>query len=85
MQDFSEASPQELERARNVAMRAAAIDTGALKGLYEVDRGITFTVATEGVMWENMLHDERCCAHQRKRDCQRYEVRSHGFVSVIAR
>jgi Fic family protein len=36
-----------LSRARNIAKRAAALDTGALEGLYEVDQGFTYTVALE--------------------------------------
>jgi Fic family protein len=31
--------------AQNVALRAAAIDTGAIEGLYDTDRGFTFSVA----------------------------------------
>ncbi|MGB8523553.1 MAG: Fic family protein [Candidatus Acidiferrales bacterium] len=48
-------SPEVLGRARNVAKRAAAIDTGAIEGLYEVDRGFTFTVALETATWEAAL------------------------------
>lgn len=48
-------SPEVLERARNVAKRAAALDTGAIEGLYEVDRGFTFTVALEAATWETLL------------------------------
>ncbi len=48
-------SPDALNRARNVAKRAAAIDTGAIEGLYEVDRGFTFTVALETATWEAAL------------------------------
>ncbi len=47
--------PQLLSRARDIVKRAAAIDTGAIEGLYEVDRGFTFTVATEAAMWETAL------------------------------
>src|ERR1035441_36588 len=44
-----------LARARQVAKRAAALDTGAIEGLYEVDRGFTFTVAFETSAWEAAL------------------------------
>lgn len=44
-----------LERARNIAKRAAALDTGAIEGLYEVDRGFTYTVAFETAAWEAAL------------------------------
>jgi len=48
-------SPRVAERARNVAKRAAALDTGAIEGLYEVDRGFTYTVAFETAAWEAAL------------------------------
>lgn len=48
-------SPEVLNRARNIAKRAAALDTGAIEGLYEVDRGFTYTVAFETAAWEAAL------------------------------
>lgn len=48
----SKASAETLQRARQIVTRAAAIDTGAIEGLYDVDRGFTFTVATEATIWE---------------------------------
>lgn len=36
--------------------RAAAINTGALEQLYEVDKGFTFTVATQAATWEATLN-----------------------------
>lgn len=51
-----EASPghssEAFQRAREIVKRAAALDTGAIEGLYEVDRGFTFTVAMETAAWE---------------------------------
>lgn len=47
--------PDVLGRAREIVKRAAALDTGALEGLYEVDRGFTFTVALETAAWEAAL------------------------------
>lgn len=44
-----------LTRAVAVATRAAAIDTGAIEGLYEVDRGFTMTVARGVAAWERVL------------------------------
>jgi Fic family protein len=38
--------------AIDVAIRAAAFDTGAIEGLYETDRGVTFAVATQAAAWE---------------------------------
>ena len=40
------------DRAVEVALRAAAVDTGAIEGLYKVDRGFTVTVAEERPGWE---------------------------------
>jgi hypothetical protein len=39
------AAPADLKAAFDFVMRAAAIDTGAIEDLYEVDRGLTYTVA----------------------------------------
>jgi Fic family protein len=47
--------PEVLDRARQIAKRAAAMDTGAIEGLYEVDRGFTYTVAFETSAWESAL------------------------------
>jgi Fic family protein len=44
--------PEALAQAREVVKRAAAIDTGAIEGLCEVDRGFTFIVAFETAAWE---------------------------------
>lgn len=46
------ASPESLHRALEFAVRAAAIDTGAIEGLYRVDRGFTFSVAAQAATWE---------------------------------
>lgn len=51
-------NPALLERAFEVATRAAALDTGAIEGLYEVDRGFTYTVAMETAAWEAALHQK---------------------------
>ena len=50
-----EPSPGVLQRAREIAKRFAALDTGAIEGLYEVDRGFTYTVAFETAAWETEL------------------------------
>jgi Fic family protein len=54
-EERSKASPQQIERARKIALRAAAVDTGAIEGLYEVDSSFTFTVAMEAAAWEVAL------------------------------
>lgn len=46
-----------LERAQRIVQRVAAVETGAVEKLYEVDRGFTLTVATQGAMWEAALSE----------------------------
>ena len=50
-------SPEALKAAVDVAIRAAALDTGAIEGLYTVDRGFTMTVAVQGLAWEQMIEE----------------------------
>jgi Fic family protein len=49
------ATDDQLARAVTVAVRAAAIDTGAIEGLYQVDRGFTMSVALQTLAWEHAL------------------------------
>jgi Fic family protein len=46
--------PEKLRHAVDRATRWAAVDTGAIEGLYDVDRGFTFSVAAEAAAWDNM-------------------------------
>jgi Fic family protein len=41
------------------AMRAAAIDTGAIEGLYEVDRGFTISVSAMASAWQAEITQEK--------------------------
>src|SRR3954451_10276787 len=52
-----EASPETLKAAVEVAVRAAALDTGAIEGLYPTDRGFTMTVAVQGLAWQQMVEE----------------------------
>ncbi|HYG65306.1 MAG TPA: Fic family protein, partial [Thermoanaerobaculia bacterium] len=52
-----EATPESLRRALDVVIRAAALDTGAIEGLYSVDRGFTMTVAVQGLAWEHAIEE----------------------------
>ena len=52
LNDRSKLSPDILKRALEAVKRFAALDTGAIEGLYEVDRGFTYTVAFELSAWE---------------------------------
>jgi Fic family protein len=51
------ATPEALTAAVEVAVRAAALDTGAIEGLYTTDRGFTMTVAVQGLAWEQMIEE----------------------------
>jgi len=53
-----EAPPEAIRNAGEVAVRAAAMDTGAIEGLYTVDRGFTMTVATQAIAWEHALEEK---------------------------
>ena len=47
--------PGRLARAVTTATRLAAIDTGAIEGLYDVDRGFTLSVAVKIAVWEALI------------------------------
>lgn len=49
------AGPDELRAALQFALRSAAVETGAIEGLYATTRGITRTVAIQGALWEAEL------------------------------
>lgn len=48
----SQAASEVYAAAVEFTLRAAAVDTGAIEGLYEVDRGFTYSVAVEAATWE---------------------------------
>lgn len=64
LESLQSTSTEALQRAYNSVRRAAAIDTGALEGLYDVDRGFTFTVAMQTAMWEDALNQKGAEARQ---------------------
>jgi Fic family protein len=47
--------PKVVARATRIVNRASALDTGAIEGLYEVERGFTFTIAEQLGNWEEAL------------------------------
>jgi Fic family protein len=49
----------DIVRVREAIEVATAIDTGALEGLYETDRGFTFTVAFESAVWQTVVEDKK--------------------------
>src|SRR5947207_2719456 len=50
-----DARPEDLDRALDIALRSAALETGAIEGLYATSRGVTRTVALQGAMWHAEL------------------------------
>jgi Fic family protein len=55
LEELRSATPDLMSRSLEIVKRAAALDTGAIEGLYDTDRGFTFTVATQAAMWEDAL------------------------------
>lgn len=49
------AGEAELGRAVEIATRYAAVDTGAIEGLYETNRDFTRTIATQATAWQVAL------------------------------
>lgn len=49
------ADPTDVERAVEFALRSAALETGAIEGLYKTTQGITRAVALQGTLWEAEL------------------------------
>ncbi len=54
---LKEQSDQSLRRSLDIVRRAAAVDTGALEGLYETDWGFTLTVAAQTAHFEKAFAD----------------------------
>ena len=50
-----DATPEDADKALEFALRSAALETGAIEGLYATNRGITRMVALQGAMWEAEL------------------------------
>ncbi|SRR6266536_139747 len=53
----NEAGEKDLDQARQKVLRAAAITTGAIEGLYTADRGFTITVAEQAVAWQQGVEE----------------------------
>ena len=56
---WGEVSAATVRRAREIIKLATAIDTGAIEGLYEVNRGFTFSVAVQTEMWRAAIEKEK--------------------------
>jgi Fic family protein len=76
----AQTEPARLERAVRTATRLAAIDTGAIEGLYEVDRGFTMTVAAEAAAWEAAIDAREPVVRRSFEDA----LRAYDFVLDIA-
>lgn len=59
LNQLKNASPNMLKRALGVVELAAAVDTGALEGLYETDRGFTFSVAAQAAVWQTFVEEQK--------------------------
>jgi len=57
-QEKRKASRDALQHALDYALRAAAVDTGAIEGLYQVDRGFTYSVAAQAATWESDIAEK---------------------------
>lgn len=76
----AETEPERLARAVRTATRLAAIDTGAIEGLYEVDRGFTMTVAVQSATWEAAIDAREPVVRRSFEDA----LRAYDFVLDIA-
>jgi Fic family protein len=68
----AEAQGGTFERAVEVAVRSAAVETGAIEGLYDTGRGFTYSVATQAIAWQAQIEAEGA------------EVRAHFDAQLAA-
>ena len=80
LMELENQGPELLERSREIAKRATAIDTGAIEGLYEVDRAFTISVAMRAAGWEARL-DEKSEATRALIDSQ---LRGYDYLFDLA-
>jgi len=61
LENLENTKPEQHKKAIKIIGQIAAYHTGAIEDLYDIDRGITFTIATEAAMIEEALStsDER--------------------------
>lgn len=50
--------PRTSDKTGDFVSRVAAIETGAIEGLYDTDRGFTMTVAAKASNWETILNEK---------------------------
>jgi len=69
-------SPELCRKAVAVVRDAAAIETGAIEGLYEIERGVTITAATQGAMVSSALSGQS----EKARALIAAQLRAYDFV-----
>ncbi len=80
LQLHSKASSELLAKAVEVAKRAAAFDTGAIEGLYETDRGFTYSVAVETAVWDTRFAENT----QHVRSMFEAQLAAYDYVLSLA-
>jgi len=61
---LKERPPAQFKRALKIVRRVAAVETGAIEKLYEVDHGFTFTVAMSAAAWEGQRPETKDQRHE---------------------
>ncbi|GAA3648877.1 Fic family protein [Microbacterium marinilacus] len=69
-------TPKQLSEAIRIATNWAAVNTGAIEGLYQVDRGFTYSVAVSSVAWQKIEAIKGDSAAQHIADA----VKAYDFV-----
>lgn len=59
LNEIKESAGSDVKRVREAIELAAAIDTGAIEGLYDTDRGFTYTVAFESAIWQSAVSEAK--------------------------
>ena len=54
-----ESPKADITRVREAIELATAIDTGAIEGLYDTDRGFTYTVAFVSAVWQSVVEEKK--------------------------
>jgi len=80
LQELGADDPVLLKRAREVAKRAAAIDTGAIEGLYDLDAGFTISVAAQVGIWQAAFAQKE----QKTRDLIEAQLSAYDEVIDLA-
>lgn len=74
------ASSEQLKTAFEQVKRVTAIETGAIEGLYEVDRGFTITAAATQAVWEAAIN----AREGRTRSLVEAQLKAYDYVLDLA-